>query len=334
MRIMHRAVCCLVTALFASSAYSGETDQYLVWGVELDDSSEAINRYINHEIEVYLIALNRGDDHLSDMDEVAKGAFRHLFRGLHASKLRNFLQHSDEIDRYPPKTVSFWQYQNMSIYRGRSFPYILPMSRTIRVGEVYCGIDKFAHFFGFGRHSYRIYREARADGLDENAAIERVVRKSIRWENTRVGRIVDGIFSHADIEASYQGFLLARDLCSGDDPYVKLVDGQWALVRPIDIRDYVTPDFDESYNPSHYWLLRKRFVLPLLEEEYAHRLSEPAVQERFARYRRHEPSKSVQLIRDHFHEKGGNVQTRQYKTAFGVPPRTMPGRSSTSAKAD
>ncbi|GMV92395.1 MAG: hypothetical protein AMXMBFR82_21730 [Candidatus Hydrogenedentota bacterium] len=314
------------------TAQSGETDQYLVWGVTLEDSAPAMNRYLNDEIADYLKSLH--NDVPPSSDEVTKGTYRHLFRGLHASKLRNFLQHSEDIDRYPPKTVSFWQYQNMSIYRGRSFPYILPMSRTIRVGEVYCGIDKFAHFFGFGRHSYRIYRNAREDGLDEDAAIGRVVRISVRWENTRVGRIVDGIFSHADIEASFQGFLLARDLCAGDDPYVKLIDGYWTLVRPIDIRDYVTPDFDESYNPSHYWLLRKRFVLPLLEEEYAHRLSEPAVQKRFARYRQYEPSESVRLIREHFRANGGDVQARQYRTAFGVPPRTTSARPSTSARAN
>jgi hypothetical protein len=323
-----------ILVLFAPPALAGETDQYLVWGVELEDSAPAINRYVNEQIELYLESYNRERDDSGDPSDVIQGAFRHLFRGLLASKLRNFLQHSNDIDRYPPNTVSFWQYQNMSIYRGRSFPYILPMSRTIRVGDVYCGIDKFAHFFGFGRRSYRIYLTARAEGLSEEESIERVVHKSVTWENTRVGRIVDGIFSHADIEASYQGFLLARDLCTGDDPNLELVDGRWTLVRPIDLRDYVTPDFDESYNPSHYWALRKRFVLPLLEEEYRDKLSDPAVQKRFARYQMQAPSMSVRIIRDHFQRNGKDLQARQYRTAFGVsPPSITPRQASSSASA-
>jgi hypothetical protein len=168
--------------------------------------------------------------------------------------------------------------------------------------------------------------------MSESESIERVVHKSILWENTRVGRFVDGIFSHADIEASFQGFLLARDLCNGDNPNLKLLDGRWTLVRPIDIRKYVTPDFDESYNPSHYWALRKRFVLPLLEKEYRDRLTDPAVQQRFARYRLHEPSESVRIIREHFQQDGEDLQSKQYHAAFGVAPRHIaPTQNSTQA---
>lgn len=329
MRQFRKFSLALAIFVWPIAARAGETDQYLVWDVELDDSAPAINRYINDEIVQYLDSLDSDDP--ASPEEAAKGVYRHLFRGILASKLRNFLHHSDDIDRYPPKSVSFWEYQNMSVYRGRSFPYILPMSRTIRVGDVYCGIDKFAHFFGFGRHSYRIYLKAREQGMDEDAAIERVVVTSIRWENTRVGRVVDGIFSHADIEASYQGFLMARDLCSGANPNLKIIDGRWTLVRPVDMRDYVTPDFDESYNPNHYWLLRKRFVLPLLAKEYQDRLAEPAVQSRFIRYGMYEPSESVRIIREHFEDKGANLQTRQFRTAFGVPPRTVKKERVTSA---
>lgn len=313
-------MCAAILVFFAPPALGGETDQYLVWGVELEDSAPAINRYINEQIELYLESFNRDHNDPGDAFEVTYGAFCHLFRGLHASKLRNFLQHSGEIDRYPPKTVSFWQYQNMSIYRGRSFPYILPMSRTIRVGEVYCGIDKFAHFFGFGRRSYSRYLRLRDRGLSEGAALEQVVRRSIWWENATVGKLVDGIFSYADIEASFQGCLLARDLCSGENPNLAWVDNEWRLVRPIDIRDYVTPDFDESYNPNHYWALRKRFVLPLLAEEYAGKLSEPAVQERFAVYRRLTPSLSARAIQRQIEEDDTSPRDEQYVQVFGVAP--------------
>ena len=319
-------LCLIALSVLAPCARSGETDQYLAWGITLNDSAEAMNRYINDETERYLETRNRNDAALCSAEDMTRDIYRNLFRGLLASKLRNWLQHSEEVDRFPENTVSFWKYQNMSIYRRRSFPYILPMSRTIRVGDVYCGIDKFAHFFGFGRLSYGCYLESRERGLTEEEAIEEVVRQSIGWENSRVGRYVDGIFSHADIEASFQGFLLARELCSGNDPYIQLVDGKWALVRPIDMRDYVTPNFDESYNPCHYWALRKRFVLPVLRERYRDKLSSQAVQERFALYLMRQPSVSIQLIREHFQSRGNDLQREQYHAAFGVPPRQFASR--------
>ncbi len=309
--------------LFSPAVLAGETDQFLVWGVELNDSAPAINRFINEQTERYLESLNQEEDIPDDPDEIVNGVYRNLFRGLQASKLRNWLQHSDDVDRYPPSSVSYWRYERMSIYRGRSFPYILPMARTVRVGDVYFGIDKFSHFFGFGRHSYNRYQKLRGRGLDEREALERVVRRSIWWENTTVGKLVDGIFSHADIEASFQGCQLARDLCGEDDANIKRVDGEWKLVRPIDLRDYVTPDFDESYNPNHYWALRKRFVLPLLEKEYKDKFSTPEVQERFASYQRHEPSLSVRAIERHFASQGMDPQKAQYRQVFHLPPRRL-----------
>lgn len=313
----------ILFSLCASRVFAGETDQFLVWGVELNDSAPAINDYINKETERYLDTINRRRNVPADPDEIVNGVYRNLFRGLQASKLRNWLQHSDQVDRYPPPTVSYWQYERMSVYKGRSFPYVLPMSRTVRIGDVYFGIDKFSHFFGFGRRSYNRYQNLREQGLDEQEALEGVVRRSIWWENTLVGKLVDGIFSHADIEASFQGCQLARNLCGGDDPNIQRVDGKWKLVRPVDLRDYVTPDFDESYNPNHYWALRKRFVLPLLEKEYGDKLSTPAVQERFATYRRHEPSLSVRVIERHFASQGMDPQKAQYRQVFHLPPRRL-----------
>jgi len=334
MQDMHRVkavravlLCLAALAVHTSPAFPGETDQFLVWGVELEDSAPAINRYINEQAARYLETYNRECNGPGDPVDVSNGVFRHLFRGIHASKLRNWLQHSDEIDRFPPKSVSFWEYQNMSIYRGRSFPYILPMSRTVRVGDVYFGIDKFSHFFGFGRRSYNRYLTLRDRGLSEEEALDGVIRRSIWWENTFVGKLVDGIFSHADIEASFQGMRLARDLCKGEQPYIAYADGEWKLVRKIDLRDYITPDFDESYNPCHYWALRKRFVLPLLASEYRDRLASPQVSDRFAKYRRHEASLSVRMIRERFEGWGNDFQYGQYRDAFGVAPRQLASRS-------
>ncbi|MBN2311444.1 MAG: hypothetical protein JXR94_20880 [Candidatus Hydrogenedentes bacterium] len=304
------------------AAHAGETDQYLTWGVELDDSAEAINRFINAEAERFLAKRNERDREPCTADEIVNGFYLHLFAGIHASRLRNWLHHADEVARYPDKSVSIIQYQRMSIYRGRSFPYFLPVSRTVRVGDVYCGIDKLSHFFGFGRRFYNHYGRLRARGCGEEEAMAKLVRAGIRWEASLVGLLVDGIFSHADLEAGFQGFCLARDLCACPAPYFEIQEGEWVLARPLDLRAYVTPDFDESYNPCHYWALRKRYVLPLLNEQYAGRIAEPAVQERFARYARYEPSFAKRYVAERFNEKGRNPQIVQHLHAFG----TFPGR--------
>ena len=306
--------------LCSGRVYAAETDQYLAWGVELKDSADAINKYLNDETQKYLRKINRPGRRPDSPEQMTRDLYYHFFKGLHASRSRHWLQHSEELDRYPDSSVSSFKYQSMSIYRGRCFPYVLPMSRTIRVGEVYFGIDKFSHFFGFGRRYYEHYLHLCAEGLGEEQAMKKVVLAGVFWENSLVGKLVDGIFSHADLEADFQGFLMAKDLCAGEAPRIERKDGAWVLVRPIDIRPYVTPDFDESYNPSHYRSLRKRFVLALLKEEYRSKAVAPAVQDRFARYRLREPSFSKRAIQAYFDRNGRNPQKEQYFDALGSYP--------------
>lgn len=306
--------------LWCGRAYAGETDQFLVWGVELEDCSGALNRYLNTEAEMFLEKINRSRRKSYDAEELARKLYRHFFRGIHASRLRNWLQHSSDVERYPDPSVSYFQYYKMSIHGVPSFPYILPMSRTIRIGEVYCGIDKLSHFFGFGRRHYEDYLRLRAKGYAEEQAMEKIVLAGVVWENTLVGKLVDGIFSHADAEAAFQGFLMARALCGGESPRIERRGDKWLLVRPIDIRPYVSPDFDETYNPSHYWALRKRFVLARLKRRYGDQIQSPAVQERFARYALRAPSFSKRTIDAYFEKKGRHPQQKQFLETFGVPP--------------
>ena len=44
-----------------------------------------------------------------------------------------FLRTSDEVEMYPDRSLSNFRYRNMSIYRNITFPYVIPMARTIRV---------------------------------------------------------------------------------------------------------------------------------------------------------------------------------------------------------
>ncbi len=306
----------LLLAPFAASAT--ETDQYLTWGVELADSTEPFNRFLNEQVEAFLVKANKRGWKNRSREELTQDLYLYLFQGLHMSRLRGWLRHSEEVDRYPDKSVSYLRYQRMSIYRAPSFPYILPMARTVRLNNVYLGIDKIGHVFGFGRRYYKRYLRYRAKGLSDEEATERVIRWGIHLETTFVGTLVDGIFSRGDLEADYQGFLLAKNLCGGDDPHVVQQDGRWTLVRPIDIRPYITPQFDESYNRSSYWGLRRRHVLRVMKKEYWPKLFQPDVQQRFAAYDEWEPSLSSRILAAYYRETPKRLKYKQFLDALSA----------------
>ncbi len=312
------------------SARAVETDQFLVWDRELRDSAEPLNRFFNDEIRGILEARNQASKQNCDCSDLAKGILRHFFKKRRTSRLKVFLRASDEVEMYPDRSISNFRYRNMSIYRDITFPYVIPMARTLRVGDVYFGIDKFGHMFGFGSRYYRRYLRYTRGGATEQEAIERVVRYGIITEKVLVGEYLDGVFAYADLEANYQGFMLARDMCHETDPFLVLEDGKWRLTRPVDLRTYITPDFDESYNLSHWQADRKREVLAILREEYFEKRRSPRVQERFTGYRTRPPSESKKVIEKFFQDKGLQPQMDQSLIAFDAPP----GSASQAAAGD
>lgn len=293
------------------TAHAAETDQYLAWGVQLKDSSETVNRYLNDQAEEFLRKKNHHARKDCTPEKLVQGLYFHLFHGLYSGQVRTWLNRSDDVDRFPDKSVSRFRYQRMSIYRDFSFPYVLPMARTIRLGDVYLGVDKISHFFGFGRRHFKRYLRYRAQGIPEDQAVEKVVRRGILIERHFVGGLVDGVVSHADLEAAFQGFQMAKDLSGGDNPAIVRDGNRWVLARPIDIRPYITPGFDESYNNSVYWGARRRHVLAILKREYIPKVSLPEVQERFARYQQTLPSLSSEVIAGFYEKRDKRAQIEQ-----------------------
>jgi len=283
----------LIFAFMVPTASAGETDQYLTWEIELADSADVFNAYLDQEIYAFVDKMNRRNDKVSDAAELTIELYQHLFAGLHASRVRKWLKNAEEVDRFPENTMSDWEYQRASIFRVPAFPFVLPMAQTVRVGEVYFGIDKIGHMFGFGRRYFQIYQRARNAGDTHDEAVERVLTWGIQHERSVVGELVDGIFSHGDIEANYQGFRLALALSSGDNALFYREGNDWQYRGGLDIRNYITPDFDESFNTNEYAAWRGRRVLPIVEARYAPLKNSPAVVARFARYERgYKPSRS------------------------------------------
>lgn len=266
------------------NANASETDQFLTMDIELDDSAEALNRYLNEQVAIFLQEQNGRRRSIETPEKLVQKYYRYLFKGIHSSRFRSWLIHSEELDRYPDETVSYFKYMRMTVHGMGAFPFFLPMARTIRVGDVYLGVDKIGHFFGFGRRGFENYLKCRARGLGEGEALEKVIAHWLLMERYLVGNLTDGIHSYGDIEANFQGLMMARAFCEGDDPYFKRVGGEWILDRPIDIAPYITPDFDETYNLSHFLGPRKRHVFKVLRRDYCEKFALPIVQERFRRY--------------------------------------------------
>lgn len=282
-------------ALFLGTlrAGAGETDQYLTWDVTLTDSSVALNRYLNEEIRTFVAKENARGRSAESVEALTIGLYLHLFEGLYASRVRNWLKTSPEVDRYPSNEYSDWEYQRMSIFRKPAFPFVLPMAQTVRVGEIYLGIDKIGHMFGFGRRYYQRYLRACADGRPHEQAVEGVIYWGIQHEMSVVGKLVDGIFSKGDVEANYQGFRLALALSTGDAPLFYRENGAWCYRGGLDLRDYVTPEMDESYNPNDYASWRGRRVDPIVATEYGSSSPPP----RFTAYQsNYKPSLSTVLV--------------------------------------
>jgi len=301
---MHRHCSALgiISVLFliapsAPSARAAETDQFMTWNVELRDSAPQINQFLNDAAQDFVARRNRSHQKTETVEEMGVKFYLYLFQGLHSSRVRNFVSGTKEIDRYPSTDTSFWAYQRESIYRGLSFPYVLPMARSIRVGEVYLGIDKVSHFFGFGRRYYQRYLRLIGEGMTEQEALDKVIANGLSQESSLVGGLVDGVISFGDLEANFQGFQMLLDLTRGPEPFFVQENGIWRTQGQVDFSRFVTPGFDESYRLPYFTYFRWRKVRPLLEDRYC---ASPEVrtrlQERFKHYSVYPPSLFQQYL--------------------------------------
>ncbi len=104
---------------------------------------------------------------------------------------------------------------------------------TIRVNGIYIGTDKIGHFFAQGFDYFK--REVQNDMTREE--IEAWGRMT---ELTIYGSMTTGVYSMADLEANRSGYTFFQRLFSARE------------IERFDIRDYVTPKWNEVVNPNLY----------------------------------------------------------------------------------
>ncbi len=246
-----------------------ETDQYEAWGHDLRDATDALNAKITYELQKALDRVNgrHGIRRLS-CDTVTNHVAAH-FRMLIFHPIEIWASKSPLIERYPPTEEAELASRRTNILGDRTrwdFGAWLPYGPTIEVHGVRIGTDKMAHFFSGGSSYYSLYVRALHQGVSEAEAERTVIDRGIFSEKTFLGYGTSGVLSAADLEANYRGMTFYLGLCGGDSPQLERVGEGYALTRPFDARDYVTVEWDESYNNSGFVKRRWKKVKPRMLE--------------------------------------------------------------------
>ncbi|WP_119006082.1 hypothetical protein [Vibrio halioticoli] len=246
-----------VMLLFPTSIMAGEVDNYYAWGKTIKNSEAVFNDYLNQHIESSLQQLSNKQQSLT-CEQVALvvmkdlGATRYPLkhRGALNTDMELWAQQSELVDRQPDDNTSLDEYAQHSIYSPvmRTAGVKTDLDHVVNVAGVYFGTDKISHFLGSGYEYYARYLKAiQKDSQEFSQA------KSIIWatkmEGGLLGIKVVGVYSYADLEANYQGFEMARDLCRLQ--HIENAGG-WSFSQPVDMRKYVNPNWDESFYLSTY----------------------------------------------------------------------------------
>jgi hypothetical protein len=263
-----------------------EVDSYYAWGREIRDSSDVVNAKFNLEIRTALadLAAHHRNGPPSCDDASRKIRDRLELEIFHPIGLWAF--QSPLLDRVPATADEEQRYRRDNLYGDVGFPDIgmwMPITPVILLDGVLVGIDKLDHFVSSGWNMRNAYLRSRREGHSVEEADRRAIRWGILEERTINGSLSTGVLSRSDLEANYGGMRFYVELCDGADPMLAVVDGAWTLRREFDIRSYVTPEWDEAFEPSVYSAGRWRHVRPRLVE-YCDRLADPAVRALLASY--------------------------------------------------
>jgi hypothetical protein len=238
----------------ATTAHAAETEPHYGWQHLPRDSTVAIDAAVNARLAAALHDVNgRADRALLSCEEVAVAVTAPLWPT--AGWYFVGLVRAWNLDVRPASASEYVSdFLPISTYRDAHlwpFGKFVPFDPAVRVGDVVFGTDKLGHLFTNGARAFRRFRAARAEGHDVDAAERAGLLVGVAEEHGILGRWASGIFSYADLEANASGLRFHRSLCEGPHPGLRHVDGAWRLV-PFSIAAWVTPCFDEAFEPSAF----------------------------------------------------------------------------------
>lgn len=275
----------LLFTFISVSSYGMETDNYMVWDRDLEDSTQEINGYFKEQILIALSEVNSSQKDYSCLETTLAIAkkFKTLPPG-HKPLEDWLIKNLSETQIYP-KTYKFL---DKTIYREpyRFYLIWIDISPTVQVNGFYFGIDKLSHFVSTGRRYFKLYVNAREWGVSEKKATEKAIRMGLTNEATIIGLMGDGVYSYGDAEANYQGLLFYKNFCfETEHPYLKKNDdGNWALIRDFNIRDYASAYWDETFNLSYRLPFNWKRVEKVIVEKYCPIINSPRVKNRMKYY--------------------------------------------------
>jgi len=304
----------LGAALACAPAVALESDQYYAWGRELADSTAALNAKIAVEIEAALAEVNA----------TARGRALECPRIVRriVPRFRDWIFHDIEIwatksplvDRIPATSAEELEYRRVYLYHNTHPLDVgtkVPPSPTIEVNGVRLGTDKLSHFFSEGWMYYKWYGQHRRRGKPVEEAERRAIRRGLVWERTILGALSSGVLSRADLEANYQGMRFLAGLCEGPAPNLQRTPAGWRLARAPDLADHVTPEWDETWQPSIFGRGRWKKVRPALER-YCPLLDDPWVVRQRERYAARDRTTSTELQVDRLVHDGKLADPREF----------------------
>jgi len=256
----------LCAVAFAVSVQALETDQYWSWHRPLADSTDAVNAWFNLAVTRVLDEAAQGSpDAPLQCEEVRNRiGYRLEFEIFQDVELWAF--HSSLVHRLPDGPEEVDRFEAESIHANHPWFDIgnwLPHSRPSR--STVCGpvptswrtsSPRGGSTTGFTAGGWERRRPGR--GVRVGRSLGRVRERGIN------GLLAIGVFSRGDMEANASGLRFYIDLCDGSDPYLGVDGGRWVLRRSIDLAEYVTPEWDESYQNSIYAAYRWKLVRPML----------------------------------------------------------------------
>ena len=236
---------------------AGEVDPYLAWKFSLKDASKIINQYFNRNITKTLKQLPNNCSCETAAAEILKD-----FGVVLNSPLEKWIKSNDSIEKFPNKGFVnnkllkqsiYWKDSNPSIEKSQIISLKMMLDEIININGIYIGVDKITHFTGSGFIYYKRYLSALKKGSSNKIAMEKAIDLGIMGEKNILGRYASGVFSFADLEANFQGLLFGIEFCSSSQPLIKKINQRWVLSKLFNIKKYVNPDWNESYNPSYYY---------------------------------------------------------------------------------
>jgi hypothetical protein len=305
-----------------------ETDQFYAWTRPLRDASDAINARINADLSEVLARVDARHDPTGCTCRTVQNAIRSHFDYGIIARPELWATKTSLLDRVPATPEEEPRFRHAYLYGQTSaFDPVLwmPPSPTIEIAGIRIGADKLGHFFSDGAWTEESYRRALKKGASEDEAQRQAVLYSVGTERTIWGAGTSGILSLADLEANFKGLLFYRGLCGGAHPTLRHTPGGWRLERPFDIRDYVSPEWDESWEPNVYTRYRWAKVKPVMLR-YCALLQDPQVRRRRTAYAALDRETPTETIVRQLVASGKMADPSQFgiEAACGVAPSAAP----------